>query len=64
MGLYSRNFTMRLPDEIRNPIKAAADRFGLKECDIARTLLAEGVRSLGKNCTVLQIRSIRNRRAI
>jgi hypothetical protein len=59
MGLPNRNFTMRLPDEIRNPIREAAARFGLKECDIARIILARGVPSLRKKSIVLQARVIR-----
>lgn len=53
MGQSNPNFTLRLPDSIRKPIRDAAVRFGLKECDIARIILAEGLPTLRKNRIVL-----------
>jgi hypothetical protein len=53
MGTPDPNFTMRLPDSLRRPIKEAADRFGLKECDIARMLLARGIPCLRKKSITL-----------
>jgi hypothetical protein len=61
MGTSNPNFTMRLPDEIRNPIKDAAAKFGLKECDIARILLARGVPSLRKKSITLHANAMQRR---
>jgi hypothetical protein len=59
MGVSNPNFTLRLPNEIRKPIKRAAARFGLKECDIARILLSRGLPYLRKNCIVLHANAMR-----
>lgn len=63
MGESNPNFTLRLPEEIREPIREAARRFGLKECDIARMLLARGVPSLRKNSIVLHASARQTRTA-
>jgi hypothetical protein len=58
MGNPNPNFTVRLPDEIRKPIKEAAERFGLQDADIVRMILAQGVRMLRKDRIVLHARAL------
>jgi len=59
MGIPNPNFTLRLPDSLRRPIKEAAEKFGLKEADIARMLLARGVPSLRKQSITLHANAMR-----
>lgn len=55
MGEPAKNLTVRVPDEIRNPYREAALRFGLKESDMVRMVLAQGARKLRKQRTILQV---------
>jgi len=63
MGEPNANFTVRLSEDLRSTLRDAAIRFGLKESDIARMLIARGSKDLKKHCIVLHDNASRKRTA-
>jgi hypothetical protein len=63
MGQPEKNFTIRLEEELRSPIKLAAKRFRLSESDIARILIARGIPLLRKKSITLQANALQTRTA-
>jgi len=53
MGTSDPSFTLRLGNDIRNPISDAAKRFGLSESDMVRYLLHRALPCLRKKSIVL-----------